>query len=746
MKTKMNKERQQLYEKTGLWGDRTLFDYWNETVRQFADREYIVDNVGARLTYSELDQKADILASWMKHAGVKTGDMVTLQVTPRSEFVMIVYACLKLGAVLVPFKMRTGEAEWIRLMKKIKSRMHFYMDTYHGEDMGSFVRRNEQELDYDIINVCVGQKKTCQAEYNFASIMQGNGEKLPVPDVSANDVAVILFTSGTTKGSRGVLLTHNNIISSEKIFDRALELDCDDIMFMPAPLSHATGFHHGIISTMLHGGKLVLMDKYQVDEALNIMEEEKCTYSMGATPFIFDYVKKMDEGRKKPGSLKFFICGGAPVPYELTRRAWEKHRLMICECYGSTESVPHILVPPDRALDVKGKWSGKVLDGIEVRVVDENGKDVVPGEVGEEISRGPNVFVGYLDEPESTEQVLDDDGWYYSGDYCYADENGNVKICGRKKDIIVRGGENLNINEIEANLEGCPGILRYAVVGMPDERLGERVCAFIVPTDGYQPVTKDEVVDYLKSKKVSKWLLPERIEYIDDIPYTESGKIQRYLLKMELNKRLKGEKTVKETGDAQIWNDKNRYGHLRHRAIKKPAVECPPIRFFRCRKCGNLFSSMSVLGDGSLPVCCNEAMEELIPKPADTFEDIKLSYRIFGSLNENAIKATWECEDWNEKPVWIWLRTFTGGQLKYVSERKRSPLLFGLADEDAYAYCDKDPCVECTFRCKRGFGLYYYFEKRGLLYLQLERMSARQQTKNNGVPLDEILRREGRLS
>lgn len=191
-------------------------------------------------------------------------------------------------------------------------------------------------------------------------------------------------------------------------------------------------------------------------------------------------------------------------------------------------------------------------------------------------------------------------------------------------------------------------------------------------------------------------------------------------------------------------NDKHRFGHLRSRVIKKPTVECPPVRFFRCNQCGNLFCSMSE--GNSVPSCCDEKMEELVLHSADEFEpDIKLSYLIFGSVNENAIKAVWECKDDKEKPVWIWLRTFTGGQLKYTTPRKRSPLLFGLADEDAYAYCDKDPCVECTFRCKRGFGLYFYFEKRGLIYVPLERMCARQQTKNHGVSLNDILRQEGRL-
>ncbi|MCD8018437.1 MAG: hypothetical protein LUF92_02285 [Clostridiales bacterium] len=190
--------------------------------------------------------------------------------------------------------------------------------------------------------------------------------------------------------------------------------------------------------------------------------------------------------------------------------------------------------------------------------------------------------------------------------------------------------------------------------------------------------------------------------------------------------------------------EKFRFGHLRCREIRKPSVTCPPVYFYRCEHCGSLFFSMA--GEGKTPICCEKPMEEMVPQAADAYEpEVRLSYQIFGSVNENAVRASWECDDWKEKPVWVWLRTFTGGQLKYTTQRKRSPILFGLADEDAYAYCDKDPCVECTFCCKRGFGLYYYFEKRGLIYLPLERMSARQQTKNHGVSLDEILRREGRL-
>lgn len=539
---RINEERKNYYERTGLWGSWTLLDYWNDAVCKHKDREFVVDDLGRRCTYADLDEKADVLAGWMAQQGVTAGDTVSIQCTPRMEFVCIVIACFKIGAVIVPMKMRTGAAEWVRLMNMCESRIHFCMEHYHGESMGDFVRTNEKELDYRMINIYIDGADLPDEACTFDKIMAGSWNKPEAPACSSNDVAVILFTSGTTKGSRGVLLTHNNIISSEQMFNRALELNEEDIIFMPAPLSHATGFHHGIISPILNGGKLVLQENYKANDALAIMEREKCTYSMGATPFIYDYLTQMNAGTPRPESLKYYICGGAPVPYELTRCAWQSHGVMVCECYGSTESVPHILVPPTKAMEWKGCWSGIALDAVEVRVVDENMQDVAPGETGEEISRGPNVFVGYLGDEESTAEVLDEDGWYHSGDLCRSDGHGLYKICGRKKDIIVRGGENLNINEMEANLAGFPGVRQLAIVGMPDYRLGERVCAFVALENDAEPVTKEQMAEYLAERKVSKWLWPERVEYIDEIPYTESGKIKRYELKKELKERLKSAK------------------------------------------------------------------------------------------------------------------------------------------------------------------------------------------------------------
>ena len=349
------------------------------------------------------------------------------------------------------------------------------------------------------------------------------------------EVALILGTSGTTGSNKGVMLTHSNIIFSEEQFNLELGLDENDIMFMPAPLNHATGFHHGIIAPMLLGAKVVLQQKFKCPEAIHIMNREKCTYSMGSTPFIYDILKYLEKEGGSLESLKFYLCGGAPVPEDMVLRA-SAFGICLCEVYGSTESVPHVFVRPWETLTRKERTSGRPLEGIQVRVVDEQGREVPPGIVGEEISRGPNVFVGYLKDREETDRVLTDDGWFYSGDLCVMDEAGNIRIVGRKKDMIVRGGENLNSNYIDEALEGCPGVADHAVIGMPDERLGERICAYVVPEQGVC-VGLDQVLSYMKEKHVPKRYWPERLEQIKEIPRTGSGKVKKYLLLEDLKKR-----------------------------------------------------------------------------------------------------------------------------------------------------------------------------------------------------------------
>jgi acyl-CoA synthetase len=258
---------------------------------------------------------------------------------------------------------------------------------------------------------------------------------------------------------------------------------------------------------------------------------------MCSTPFIYDILKYLDAHPDVSiPSYKLHSCGGAPVPGALIKKAWE-HGILLCEIFGSTESCPHVFVPPSKCVEWNGDWSGIPFPGIEVRYVDEQGNDVAPGVQGEHLSRGPHQFVGYLNEPERTDRALTDDGWWFSGDLGYQDEEGRVRINGRRKEIIIRGGENLSAREIDDNLVGCPGVGESATIGMPDARLGERICTFVAPL-GEELPTLDTVTAYLESIDVPKRLWPERIEIIEEIPKTLMGKVRRNVLTEELAERM----------------------------------------------------------------------------------------------------------------------------------------------------------------------------------------------------------------
>lgn len=539
---KINPKQKQEYLEKGYWSRKTLLDCWEESVENYPDREYVVDDRGFRYTYRQLDEAASKVAAYLLEQGVRPRDVVSFQIPIWSEFVLVTIACLKAGAVIHPIAMSYEEKELIRSMNTTESKVYFGPVFFYKTDYESRILAVKDQIPSlkGIVLLDYAKEKSSSL-ITLSELLETYEPFKKQQDygLTGQDVAVILCTSGTTGGTKGVLLSHDNIRYSEEIFNRELLLTKEDIMFMPAPLNHATGFHHGVIATMLIGAKLVLQQKYRCHEAIALMNRERCTYSMGATPFIYDILRELEQRGGSLPYLKFYLCGGAPVPGYMVQKAW-KFRILLCEVYGSTESVPHVFVRPWETLKLNGTASGRAVGAVQVKVVDDEGNEVPFGKPGEEISRGPNVFVGYLKARNITDEVLDDEGWFHSGDLCVMDENRNIRIIGRKKDMIVRGGENLNSNEINDNLEGCPGMGDHTIIGMPDDRLGERICAFAVPLSGCEDLSLERVIAYLRSKGVPKRFWPERLELIERIPHTGSGKVKKYLLQEELKKRMEG--------------------------------------------------------------------------------------------------------------------------------------------------------------------------------------------------------------
>ncbi|WP_302683234.1 medium-chain fatty-acid--CoA ligase [Adlercreutzia sp.] len=535
---KINEEKKKEYYEKGYWTHDTIRDVWERQARAHAGEEYVADDQGCRMTYGEVDDAAARLAAWLVDAGIEPGDVVTLQFPNWAEFTIAYVACFKAGAVIQSLARNFNGADLTYAMNLVESRAYIGPTSFHGVDYEQQILDIAGDIPTLKVIALVDKKAPKHSDLpTVAEIVKTTeplAEKVPV---ESDQVACLLSTSGTTGKPKEVMLTHNNILFSERVFVEGLERTSDDVMWMPAPLNHAVGFFHGLIAPMLLGGRSVLMQDFAVKDAVDLINAEGATWSMCSTPFIYDIVKYLDAHPDE--SLPTYVlhsCGGAPVPGALIERA-HNHGILLCEIFGSTESCPHVFVPPSKCVEWNGDWSGIPFPGIEVRYIDEQGKDVAPGVQGEHISRGPHQFVGYLNEPERTDRALTDDGWWFSGDLGYMDEDGRIRINGRRKEIIIRGGENLSAREIDDNLVGCPGVGESATIGMPDDRLGERICTFVAPLGNALP-TLESVTAYLEGAGVPKRLWPERIEIIDEIPKTLMGKVRRNVLTDELACRM----------------------------------------------------------------------------------------------------------------------------------------------------------------------------------------------------------------
>lgn len=533
---KINEERKRFYYEQGYWSDRTLRDIWDEQASRHARKTYVTDDQGTSLTYAEVDDKASRLASWLVEQDVQPGDVVSFQFPTWAEFCIVYVACLKVGAVIHPLASNFNEDDLLYIMNRVKTVAFicptFYHKCSYEQQILSVADRIPSLHSIAVLEKCAPSTTGLPT---LAEIFDSYGRIAEYPPVSSDEVVCLLSTSGTTGKPKTAMYTHNSLIFSEHSFVTGLNLTQDDVMFMPSPLNHATGFFHGLVSPLLLGGRTVLQQNFDACLAVDLMNRERCTWSMGATPFIYDLLKCLEYDGMHLDMLRLYLCGGAPVPSSMVQCA-HRYGVLLCEVYGSTESCPHVFVPPEKCLEWNGAWSGIPFEGIEIRVVDDNGHDVEPGVQGEELSRGPHQFVGYLNDRERTDRALDDEGWFHSGDFCISDDQGRIRISGRKKEIIIRGGENICAREVDGNLTGCPGIGEHATIGMPDKRLGERICTFAVPIGDERPSLSD-VTAYLSEKHVAKRLWPERLEYIEKIPLTATGKVQRYLLAEELQRR-----------------------------------------------------------------------------------------------------------------------------------------------------------------------------------------------------------------
>ncbi|MGS5076499.1 medium-chain fatty-acid--CoA ligase, partial [Escherichia coli] len=532
-----NEQRRAAYRQQGLWGDASLADYWQQTARAMPDKIAVVDNHGASYTYSALDHAASCLANWMLAKGIESGDRIAFQLPGWCEFTVIYLACLKIGAVSVPLLPSWREAELVWVLNKCQAKMFFAPTLFKQTRPVDLILPLQNQLPQLQQIVGVDKLAPATSSLSLSQIIADNTPLTTAITTLGDELAAVLFTSGTEGLPKGVMLTHNNILASERAYCARLNLTWQDVFMMPAPLGHATGFLHGVTAPFLIGARSVLLDIFTPDACLALLEQQRCTCMLGATPFVYDLLNLLEKQPADLSALRFFLCGGTTIPKKVAREC-QQRGIKLLSVYGSTESSPHAVVNLDDPLSRFMHTDGYAAAGVEIKVVDDARKTLPPGCEGEEASRGPNVFMGYFDEPELTARALDEEGWYYSGDLCRMDEAGYIKITGRKKDIIVRGGENISSREVEDILLQHPKIHDACVVAMPDERLGERSCAYVVLKAPHHSLSLEEVVAFFSRKRVAKYKYPEHIVVIEKLPRTASGKIQKFLLRKDIMRRL----------------------------------------------------------------------------------------------------------------------------------------------------------------------------------------------------------------
>ena len=492
----------------------------------------VVDLLGERRrTYAELERDARRVAAFLLESGVAPGDVVAVQLPNRYETVAIALGIFMTGAVINPMLPVYRSRELRHMLRVGRTRVMFLPDSYRGHDHVGMVDSLAGDVPELVTRVVVPLEGTPSAPAGwvpFATVLGRADEALPAGlDAAAGDVSELIFTSGTEADPKAIMHTEQTTNFSVRTAWSSLSMDAGDVVWMPSPIGHSTGFNYGVRMALYHGLKLVLQDRWDGAEAARLVEAERCTYTLAATTFLRDVVEAAQRGAGDISSMSMFGCGGAPVPPELVRAA-TRVGVTVLRLYGSTE----VLVATwNRRSSPEAKRTdtdGLAVDGVEVETWDDEGRPIA-GEPGEIETRGPNTCVGFFDDPERTRATFHPDGWVRSGDLATIDHDGYLTVVGRKKEIIIRGGLNIAPREVEELLLRMPGVKAVAVVGLPHDRLGEIGCACVVPEAG-AAITLEAVVAHLDASGLAKYKQPERLELVEAIPMTSTGKIQKFRL------------------------------------------------------------------------------------------------------------------------------------------------------------------------------------------------------------------------
>jgi len=529
----------------GFWRGRTVLDDFERNLANTPERTALIaysltDNSRTALSYRELGRRVDAIAGVLVSLGVGKDDVVSYQLPNWWQFVAIHLAALKIGAVTNPMMPIFRQRELTFMIGHGEAKVVFIPKVYRNFDYEQMFEGMRADLPTVRQVVVIGGA----GANSFDALISPFMDK-PVPAealkgrLAANDVMEILYTSGTTGEPKGVMHTSNTLFSNLDPYAERLHLSDKDVVLMASPMAHQTGFMYGLMMPIALGCTAVLQDIWDAAKAAEIIEREGVTFTMASTPFLADLTNAAEKNPASFRSLRIFLAAGAPIPRVLVRNATEHLGAKIVSAWGMTENGAVTVTKLDSAPEKVFETDGCCLPGMEARILRADDSVAYVNEEGRLQVRGCSNFVGYLKRPQWN--ATDAEGWFETGDLARIDADGYVRITGRSKDIIIRGGENIPVVEIEGLVYRYPGIAEVAIVAMPDERLGERACAFVVPkANAEDALSLKAIADFLKQQNVATNYLPERLEVVKELPKTPSGKIQKFRLR-ETAKTLKPE-------------------------------------------------------------------------------------------------------------------------------------------------------------------------------------------------------------